>query len=160
MKKWIVRIATLIGLITIFFVWVISSLMLDEYEALEKSWGIALPRADEVTSLLTTENAARGDGEWFTKYSYSKPIDFSETPFVHLTAQQVAEANNKIDNFKIRTLNFRQHEQLVVKIFETHDIQATEGDYYFYKERSHGNDTIVLLYKTADKQLYKYEWHQ
>jgi len=137
-----------------------SSLMLDEYEALEKSWGIALPRADEVTSLLTTENPARGDGEWFTKYSYLKPIDFSETPFVHLTAQQVAEANNKIDNFKIRTLNFHQHEKSVVDIFETHDIQATEGDYYFYKERNHGNDTIVLLYKTADKHLYKYEWHQ
>lgn len=134
--------------------------MLDEYETLERSWGITLPRADEVTSLITTENAARGDGEWFTKYSYAKPVDFSETPFVHLTSQQVTEANNKIDNFKIRTLNFRQHEQSVVEIIETHDIQATEGDYYFYKERSHGNDTLVLLYKTADKQLYKYEWHQ
>lgn|GEM_PF-3688457 len=160
MKKWIVSLAIFIGITLLFFIWVIHSLFLDEYEALEKSWGIDLPRAAEVKSLLTTENNARGDGEWFTKYSYSKPINFAETTFVQLTTQQVAEANNKIENFKIRTIKFRQNEQSVVEVFKTHDIQAAEGDYYFYKALDHGNDTIVLLYKTADKELYKYEWHQ
>ncbi|WP_223555479.1 hypothetical protein [Lysinibacillus sphaericus] len=160
MKKWIVGLVTLIGLTLLFFIWVIDSLLLDEYEVLKESWGIDMPRAAEVKNLITTENDARGDGEWFKKYSYSEPIDLAESPFVQLTNQQVAEANNKIDNFKIRTHEIRQNEQSVVEVFKTNDIQATEGDYYFYKARNHGDDTIVLLYKTADRELYRYEWHQ
>ena len=91
---------------------------------------------------------------------YSKPIDLTESNFVKLSLEKIANANNKIANFQRRTLEIRQNDKTVVDVFKTYDVKAEVNDYYYYEERNNGFDTIVLLYKTQTQQLYKYEWHQ
>lgn len=138
----------------------INSLLPNEYEVLERNWGIYLPKADKVTDLLTTEANFHGDGEWFTLFDYSKPIDFSNTGFSILTSSDISDANNKIAQFEKRTIDIRQKSKEIIDIFNQYDIEAEVGDYYYYDGRNSGNDFIILLYKTEKHQLYKYVWHQ
>ena len=160
MKKWLIGFCVVIGLFFLLAIWVLSSLLYNEYEVLEANWGIKLPQATEVKDLLTTENSFHGDGEWFTLLEYSKPVDLTESNFVKLSLEEIANANNKIANFQRRTLEIRQNDKTVVDVFKTYDVKAEVNDYYYYEERNKGFDTIVLLYKTQTQQLYKYEWHQ
>lgn len=160
MKKWLLYSCVVVGSFFLLAIWMINSLLLDDYEVLEANWGIHLPRATEIKDLITTENSFHGDGEWFTLFKYSKPINLSESNFVKLSSEQIAEANNKIANFQQRTLEIRQNDKDVVDVFKTYDVEAAVDDYYYYEERNNGFDTIVLLYRSQTKQLYKYEWHQ
>ena len=138
----------------------ISSLLPNEYEVLEKNWHIKLPTADEVTDLITTEANFHGDGEWFTLYNYSKPIDFSNTKLIKLTANETSHANQKIEQFKTKTIAIHQESKEITDTFNQHNVEAVIGDYFYYEERNNGYDFIILLYKTEGNQLYKYEWHQ
>ena len=160
MKKWLFRFCVVLGLFFLLVIWMLSSLLYNEYEVLEANWGIELPQATEVKEILTTENSFRGEGEWFTLFEYSKPIDLTESNFVKLSLEDIANANNKIVNFQRRTLEIRQNDKMVVDIFKTYEVEAEVDDYYYYDGRNNGYDTIVLLYKPQTQQLYKYEWHQ
>ncbi|MFJ6208466.1 hypothetical protein [Lysinibacillus sp. NPDC092081] len=137
-----------------------NSLLPNEYEVLESNWNIYLPKADEKKNLLTTEANFHGDGEWFALFDYSKPIDFSNTSFIKLTSNEISDANNRIAQFKKRTIDIRQNSKEIVDIFNQYDVEAEVGDYYYYDEHNNGDDFIILLYKADLLQLYKYEWHQ
>lgn len=99
MKKWVIGFGVVIGLFVLLAIWMLSSLLPNEYEVLEANWGITMPQATEVKDLLTTENSFHGDGEWFTLFAYSKPIDLTESNFVKLSSEELANANTKIANF-------------------------------------------------------------
>ncbi|MEK4426016.1 hypothetical protein [Solibacillus sp. FSL K6-1523] len=160
MNKWL--IACIVSIILLFSGCnlLINSLLPNEYEVLESNWGISLPEADEVTNLLITEASFHGDGEWFTLFDYSKPIDLSNVGFVKLTASDISNANQKITQFEKRTIDIRQNAKETIDIFNQNDIKAEVGDYFFYDARNGGDDFIILLYKTKSHQLYKYVWHQ
>lgn len=106
MNKWL--IACIVSIILLFSGCnlLINSLLPNEYEVLESNWGISLPEADEVTNLLITEASFHGDGEWFTLFDYSKPIDLSNVGFVKLTASDISNANQKITQFEKEQLIF------------------------------------------------------
>ena len=160
MKKWLITFGVVSGLCLLLLIWMINSLLYDQYEVLELNWGIELPQATEMKSLITTENSFHGDGEWFLLFEYSKPIDLTDSEFGKLSFEDIAHANNEIANFKRRTLEIRHNDQAVVEVFKTYDVEAEVGDFYFYESRNGSYDTIVLLYKTSTQQLFMYEWHQ
>lgn len=160
MKKWLIVLFALIILLFSGCNLFINSLLPNEYEVLESNWNINLPEANEVKDLLTTQASFHGDGEWFTLFDYSKPIDLSNTDFIKLTFNEVTDANNKIEQFKIKTIDIRHNSKEIVNIFNQYDIKATIDDYFYYDERNNGYDFIILLYKTETHQLYKYVWHQ
>jgi len=160
MKKWLIVLFALIILLFSGCNLFINSLLPNEYEVLESNWNINLPEANEVKDLLTTQANFHGDGEWFTLFDYSNPIDLSNTDFIKLTFNEVTDANNKIEQFKIKTIDIRHNSKEIVNIFNQYDIKATIDDYFYYDERNNGYDFIILLYKTETHQLYKYVWHQ
>lgn len=160
MKKWLIALFVSIVLLFSGCNLLINSLLPNEYEVLESNWGISLPEADEVTYLLSTDANFHGDGEWFTLFDYSKPIDLSKAGFIKLTTNNIPYATNRIERFKMRTLEIRQNAKETIEVFNQHDIQADVGDYYFYDARNGENDFIIMLYKTDRYQLYKYVWHQ
>ena len=160
MKKWLIMFFLANILLFSGCTLLINSLLPNKYEVLESNWGIYLPKADEVIDLLTTEASFHGDGEWFTLFDYSKPIDFSNTGFTKLTSSDISDVNNKIAQFEKRTIDIRQKSKEIVDIFNQYDIEAEVGDYYYYDGRNSGNDFIILLYKAKSHQLYKYVWHQ
>lgn len=160
MKKWL--IACIVSIVLLFSgcTLLINTLLPNEYEVLESSWGIYLPKADEIDDLLTTDANFHGDGEWFTLFNYSKPIDLSNTGFIKLTSNDISNATNRIARFKKRTIDIRQNAKETIDIFNQNDIKAEVGDYYYYDARNSGNDFIILIYKAKLHQLYLYEWHQ
>ncbi|KOP80356.1 hypothetical protein AMS59_02895 [Lysinibacillus sp. FJAT-14745] len=160
MKKWLITLFVAIILLFSGCTLLINSLLPNEYEVLESNWNIYLPKADEIKNLLTTEANFLGDGEWFALFDYSKPIDFSNTGFIKVTSNEISVANNRIAQFKKRTIDIRQNAKEIVDIFNQYDVEAEVGDYYYYGEHNNGNDFIILLYKVELHQLYKYEWHQ
>ena len=160
MKKWLIAFFVSIVLLFTGCSLLIDSLLPNEYEVLESNWNITLPETNEVKDLLTTEANFHGDGEWFTLFNYSKPIDLSNTNFIKLTSNEISDANYKIAQFKKSTIEVRQNSKEIINIFNEYDVEATIGDYYYYNEENNGYDFIILLYKTELQQLYKYEWHQ
>jgi hypothetical protein len=159
-RRWIIGFSILIGIFLLLGLWVIDSLLYDEYEVLESNWGIQLPQAEKITDLIITENSFHGDGEWFEIFQYSKPVDLTKRGFTELTFEQTNEANDHIASFTQKTLDIRNNEKSVVEVFQNNDIEAEVGDYYYYEERNNGYDTISLLYKRYTNELFIYEWHQ
>ena len=159
MKKWIIGILALVlGLVFVAFV--AFQLLPNEYDVMKENWGIDLPKASEVQSLITSEVSFNGDGERFTKYLYDATVDLGQSGLKRIAPSEVEEVNDHIQYFVERTLEVRQQNRDIEKIFNEHVSKAVAGDLYYYESRNSNYDTILLLYKQQEHILYVYEWHQ
>lgn len=158
MKKWLWIMFIVLIFLFSSCTFMLKAYLPNKYEVIKSNWGIDIPKAENVSQLITTEANFHGDGEWMTLYQYTKDIDVSAIGLKKI--ENVDEANTQITKFKNKTLEVHGNAAEINSIFKQYPIEAQIGDYYLRMYDNGGNDFIILLYKQKAHQLYIFEWHQ
>lgn len=127
--------------------------------AYNKEWGIEIPQPTAENIVYASETSEDGVGQWATIYSYEEAQDLSKSHMEKLTAENVTEFEQRVDEFETKTLALLSDEakKKQQEIFEDNKPKVEEGDYGFYKEKNEGKSYFLTLYH--DKDLYTYTWH-
>ncbi len=157
-KKWIFMSLGAFICFLSFKYFIQYTIPLTQYGVIASNWDIKIPAGAEITDIIVREPSFLGDGEYFTKFQYKKPVDMSESGLTELKAKDVATANEKITEFTT-TISIHNQDEAIVNAFRKHNIKAEVGDYYRYVTREGTHDYLILLYKAETNALYLYVWH-